>query len=120
MFKRKGNPKVLVCPNDSGRTRTTDFCAVDGHKCELLSGVDASETIPSSILCADRNLLVGGAVKSRLVQVANARVVAWGSRIHKNVGNVALADGSGFQMGNNTLQKALGKTGLATNRFAIP
>lgn len=62
-------PKIVVCPNDSGRKEATDFSPVniptgnnarvgfDDNKCiSYAVGMDARETEPSMILGSDRNI----------------------------------------------------------------
>jgi len=40
--------------------------------------------------------------------------------MHKNQGNVALADGSVQAFSSSRLQEVLSNTGVATNRLAMP
>jgi prepilin-type processing-associated H-X9-DG protein len=48
------------------------------------------------------------------------RPVAWHKLLHKEGGNVALADGSVMQVNTAQLRQHLTKTGDATNRVLFP
>ncbi len=77
-------PKIVLCPNDSGRKEATDFSPVtittganartgfDDNKCISYGvGMDARETEPSMILGCDRNL------RCTLTGVSNIPTNTW-------------------------------------------
>lgn len=114
------SPKVLTCPEDAKRQRVADFAVFGQQNLSYFLGIDAAETNAGSILVGDRNLTVSGMVTSGLVNITAPKTVSWGRTIHKQEGNIALADGSASQTTTEMLQRALRNSGMATNRFAVP
>lgn len=127
-------PKIVVCPEDDGkRKEASDFStnAAGGGQARVpfnqntnvsyFVGVDADETFPQSLLSGDRNLALSNRLVSTTMLSLNSNSpVGWTKATHKFAGNVVVADGSVLGMKNSALPEALSKTGLATNRLAIP
>ena len=116
------SPKVLLCPADKERpSRSSVFEGLSAKNISYLVGIDASETNGNSILIADRNVVLPGEDQpTGPLTIASWQAAQWSPRIHNQQGNIALADGSAWQTTQRSLEKALGNTGLATNRFAVP
>ena len=136
MSNELSTPKILVCPEDWGRTAATNFG--DDFNVSHISyfiGVDAGEDYPQRIMSGDDNFLFNGSlVKSGLLQYPTNTSIAWGPGRHGDVpahhfwtpkphgfvGNIGYADGSVAEVSTLGLQQAFIQSGLATNRLAIP
>ena len=119
-------PKAFYCSDDKKRSRTGDWNAFTNNShLSYFIGLDADETTPQSILSGDRNVTSPTIkpVKGVLNLTANDRV-EWTKAIHKEAGNIGLADGSAQQsttpMLNKQFQAALVSTTQAVHRIALP
>jgi len=118
-----GDPKLLICPQDAKRTPATSFSrGFNNDNVSYFVGLDVTnETNPQMFLSGDGNFTVGGVpIKSGLLQLWTNTPVAWAKARHKFVGNILFADGSVRQLTTDELQQTLQRTGIATNRLAIP
>ncbi len=133
MSNELSTPKVLVCPEDSGRQMATSFQCVlppafpystpltNDNNISYFVGVDASPSRPAMWLSGDANFAFEGApAKSGLQQVRNNASVAWVSPRHNGAGNICFPDGSVQQAKDSQLGALLMRTGVATNRLALP
>lgn len=119
-------PKVFVCQEDKKRSRTGDWGAFSNNShLSYFVGLDADETMPQTILSGDRNVISPTVkpVKGVLNITTNDRV-EWTKAIHKEAGNIGLADGSASQATSLQLSKqfqvALVSTTQAVHRLALP
>jgi prepilin-type processing-associated H-X9-DG protein len=115
--------KIFVCPDDPGRTFATNWNDLNNLHVSYFLGADASNDDDSAmILSGDDNLVVGGKpVASGLVNVSSNASLSWFGMRHKSHVNIGFADGSVEEVfTTNDLQWAFQRTGLATNRIAIP
>jgi hypothetical protein len=113
-------PILLICPSDK-RKAATNFASLQQRNVSYFVGLDAKEDQPQMLLAGDRNLAINGrAVPPGLVELTTNMTVSWTSEIHVHQGNVAVADGSVHQFSQTRLMDALGRTGQATNRLAVP
>jgi len=119
-------PKILWCPTDAGRTIATNFTTdFNNVKISYFVGLDADTNHPQAFLSGDDNFEIGGVpAKSGLMDLSSNTPVAWTAARHrnsgKNMGNIALSDGSVQSGSTADLQTRLRQTDLATNRLAIP
>jgi prepilin-type processing-associated H-X9-DG protein len=114
------NPKTLVCPQDTQRTRALDFSAFSNSNLSYFVGLDADEDKPERLLSGDRNI-TGGMLSNGFLRLLKTNTPAgWTPEMHKGVGNVALADGSVMQTIPDGLRQHLKKQGLPVIRLAIP
>jgi prepilin-type N-terminal cleavage/methylation domain-containing protein/prepilin-type processing-associated H-X9-DG protein len=134
MSNELSTPKILFCPSDRDPSRmmATDFLGMPSGSGKPIPfagdanlsyfvGVDATDVLPQMFLAGDDNLAINGVrLKSRVVAVASDAPISWTRDRHVNQGNIALADGSVQQFGQTKLQIAIGYTGVATNRLAMP
>jgi prepilin-type processing-associated H-X9-DG protein len=124
MSNELSTPKILICPADTARIAATAFFpGLANSNLSYLVGVDVTNDAanPQMIISGDCNFDIGGvAVKPGMLQLAASAPVTWAPAQHGFNGNIGLADGSVQQVSNPRLNVALGLTGLATNRFAIP
>jgi competence protein ComGC len=128
MSNELSSPKVLFCFNDTEHTFATNFS--DGFSAKNVSyfvGLDMSTNFSTAIFSGDANLEVGGTpVKPGLLRVKTGDAFGWTKQRHISCGNIGFTDGSVASLDSGSLfhqgglQKALGQTGVVTNRFAIP
>ena len=114
-------PKLLICPSDTARKPARTFDG--GFNIENISyfvGIDASDATPAALLFGDGNITNSAPPQNHILSMTTNDVFGWTDKLHNHQGNVGLADGSVQQYSDGGLRKALAKTGLATNRLAIP
>jgi hypothetical protein len=134
MSNELNTPKILFCPKetDPSRTMATLFGTAlsmgagwqipftNNLNLSYFVGVDASETYFNAFLCGDRNLTNGTLIKGGLIELTTNQLAGWTDTMHVHQGNVGLADGSVQSLTTSALREALKRTGLATNRLAMP
>ena len=135
MSNELSTPLLLNCSWDMAHIQTRSFAGLASSNISYFVGVDATNDMnPQMIISGDDNFEISGApVKSGLVQFTTNSNVAWTSGRHVPykehfwtstrgifLGNIGLADGSVQQVTTHGLQVMLQKTGLTTNRLAIP
>jgi competence protein ComGC len=131
MSNELNTPKILFCLYDTSRSRADYFKGVAAgppgsipfvanSNLSYFAGVDAADLHPESFLSGDRNITGGTSVKSGMLELTNSGTVKWTHDIHVDQGHVGLADGSVQVFGITQLRDALNRTGLATNRLAMP
>jgi prepilin-type N-terminal cleavage/methylation domain-containing protein/prepilin-type processing-associated H-X9-DG protein len=121
MSNELNNPKLLVCPEDKKRTVAVDFGTNFGRtNISYFLGLDADETFPRRLLSGDRNLTNGMKLKNGIMELATNQTMGWTMERHQGNGNVLFSDGSVQQLSAQGLKEAAAKTGLATNRLAMP
>ena len=125
MSNELSTPKVLVCPEDTGRYCATNFTTDLNHQTiSYFVSLDAEDKYPKMIISGDDNLEVNGIrVRPGILNLWTNTSVGWTTeRIGKfhGPGNIALADGSVSSTTTLAFQSALVNTGLATNRLVIP
>jgi prepilin-type processing-associated H-X9-DG protein len=132
MSNELNTPKILLCPKESNPKRkwATAFIAPAGPGATLLTpsnnisyfvGLDAEADRPQTILSGDDHFNIGK-VKPHpglLLMPTNA-AVAWRNERHPKQGYVAFADGSVHDLDTPGFRAAVIKTGIATNRLALP
>jgi hypothetical protein len=115
-------PKTISCPADN-RWAWVEWDALANTNISYLLGVDAADNKPNSILSGDRNIALEGKLLSGVVALGTNSPVTWTKAIHKNFGNLALADGSvsgSMQTDPEQLRQLLRDSGDATNLVAFP
>lgn len=133
MSNELSTAKILHCPQDREHKWAVNFdAALSASNLSYFIGPDVNESESQAIFSGDSNLqLAGTLLKPGLTTLTTSSDVTWDSTRHlteKNhfwnsqhpQGNIGLADGSAAQLGNAGLKLAIGSTGLATNRIAIP
>jgi prepilin-type processing-associated H-X9-DG protein len=135
MSNELSTPKILACPQDrstDGKVATTFASVLQGtvagvvpftndNQVSYFVGVDATETAPTMLLTGDRNLGVGVVpFKGGLHGVWTNAPVEWVKPRHGAGGNMGLADGSVEQVLTPRLREFLARSGVATNRLAMP
>ena len=134
MSNELNTPKVLICPQDTKRIPATSFSrGFNNDNVSYFVPLNADQTNPKMLLSGDDNFAIGGVpVKSGLLQLSTNAPIAWSSGRHvlhgshfwparyRFFGYILFADGSVQDLTTDDLKKALQRTGVATNRLAIP
>ncbi len=132
--KEIGSPRDLLCPADTSRTQAAldfesngsiDNFSSSNKQNSALSyfyGVDASETQPNMILAGDRNVSTNKLILSGLLNVTTNTPLKWTANMHKDAGNVVMADGSAQQLTTVKLREAIQWSEMSNSvqRFIIP
>ncbi|MBP9902275.1 MAG: type II secretion system protein [Verrucomicrobia bacterium] len=136
MSNELSTPKILICPEESNPKRVAAnafaLSVPPGSRSGLLPftptnnlsyfvGLDADEVKPETIISGDDNFTVGKVrpIPGLLLLDTNSPVT-WTKGRHEYGGNIGLADGSVQSFSTPAFRAALIKTGIATNRLAMP
>ncbi len=119
MSNELSTPVVLVCPSDN-RKPVKNWAGFSNSNVSYFVGIDACSQFPQMFLEGDRNIAGGTRRPNGIVELTTNDVVSWAPGLHKESGNVGLADGSVQQFTISHLQEALRNTGAETNRLALP
>ena len=148
MSNELGTPRVVVCPSDSNPTRVqaTNWTQVvygngkvpggagyAGNKAvSYLIGLDAQDTMPMTILAADRNITNDAPTKVVFpIQANGIYAKLWTNHTfkagagftkdtHQNAGDLVLGDGSVQQATSARLKEMLKNSGDDNNYVSIP
>lgn len=136
MSNELNTPKLLVCPDENNRRRVPAvvFSPVYSqnrsvsvivfsptNNISYFVGLDANDTKPHEILAGDDHFQVAGKTsKPGLFLLSTNAPVEWRNERHPKQGNIAMADGSVQSFSTPAFRDALVKTGIATNRLAMP
>ena len=120
MSNELSDPRVIICPADN-RSAATNFKVLSNTNLSYFVGLDADETQPTMLLGGDRNLVFNGiAVRPGVLTLLTTNQVEWSGTIHKQGGNVLMADGSVQEVTDSNLQSLLVNSGTNVNRLAVP
>jgi prepilin-type N-terminal cleavage/methylation domain-containing protein len=122
MSNELATPKVLICPQDTGRHYATNFTTdLNNQTISYFVSLDANDKYPQMIISGDDNLDVNGVrVRPGIFNLWTNASVGWTKERHDGRGNVALSDASVQPTTALALQSAFVNTGTATNRLVIP
>jgi type II secretory pathway pseudopilin PulG len=122
MSNELSTPKILVCTEDSAHFATNLFSDLTNTNISYFVGIDVTNDLnPNLIISGDANFEIGGMpVKSGLSEMSSGPPVRWSATRHITYGYIGLADGSVQSANNSSLTNWFQRTGLATNRLAIP
>jgi len=114
-------PGVLICPADDLHTvAATNFNSFNNSNLSYFIGLDAINADPQSVLSGDCNITNGTPIKNELLELTTNRPAGWTADTHKQVGNIALSDGSVQQVSITGLRMGLLNAGVSTNHFQMP
>jgi prepilin-type processing-associated H-X9-DG protein len=112
-------PRSVICPTDR-RSFATNWTTLRNSNISYFVGLDAVDVRPNSILSGDRDIAESGQLLRGTAHLTTNRPVAWHKLLHKEGGNIALADGSVSQTTTTTLRPLLANTGDTNNRVLFP
>ena len=121
MSNELSNPKILICPWDAHRTSLAVFSNFNNSHLSYFISADADQDRPQMFLAGDRNLTTNGSAVpgGGLCVLQTNMELGWTAQMHKNVGNILLADGSAQELVGAQLRAAARNSG-STNRLAMP
>ncbi len=113
-------PKILVCRAERTRKAAVDFASLANSNVSYFVGLDAHEGDPQQILSGDRDL-TGGVLRAGFLLTLTPRSpVSWSRDLHKEGGNIGLADGSVQQMTDANARRQIANLTNASFRLAFP
>ena len=110
---------ILVCPTDT-RSRAVNWNELTTTNLSYFVGLDARDTKPEMVLTGDRNLALDDQLLSGVVPLGTNSSVAWTKDMHRQSGNIGLADGSVQQVTTELLRQQLKNSGDTTNLLVFP
>ena len=130
-------PKILFCPWDNNRQRFmadvfassnpqnqggSEFFFSPSNNISYFVGLDANSGKPQQILSGDDHFQVAGKTPTPgLFLLSTNALIKWKSGRHGDEqANIVFADGSLLSVTNSGFRAVLAKTGIATNRLALP
>jgi prepilin-type processing-associated H-X9-DG protein len=122
MSNELATPKILYCPADSARVCANSFFGLANSNVSFFVGMAVTnDANPQLILSGDSDFEIGGKpVRAGLLSLWANDPVAWSATRHGHSGNLGLADGSVQSVTTASLPGYFVRTGVATNRLAIP
>jgi hypothetical protein len=121
LLNELSTPKILLCPEDKKKKEAASFTNFSGKNISYFASLTAKETLPTAFLAGDRNLMTNGVpVSPGLLTLTTNLAIGWTKELHKEQGDVTMADGSVQQMSNSRLNQSVKDQNLATNYLAIP
>ncbi len=122
-------PKILHCPSDPSKQTARDFEGGPGSLQLLKDGAvsyaigsSAGKDKPGMHLAGDRNLIGKenqgcgpAALTAGVTQLAPTENPRWDDTIHRNAGNMVMADGSAQQLTQDGLAQAMSSSGDTRN-----
>jgi hypothetical protein len=119
MSNELGSPRVVLCPADT-RLPANDFgSSLSNSNVSYFVALDVVDDQPQMLLAGDRNITNGLPPRNGILTLATNSVVGWAHELHKDSGQVLLADGSVQRTSTPLLRQILRNSG-GTNRLAIP
>lgn len=116
MSNELSTPAVLLCPEESRRSRATNFTTdLANSKISYFVGVDAVQTNLDRFLSGDRNLTNDLAPIKGMVVLPPKSSAHWTAELHKRKGNLLFPDGSVLCVSNPIF-----KTPDSLNRLSVP
>ena len=112
-------PKAVICPSDK-RVAATNWTSFANENVSYFVGLDAHDTKPNMLLAGDRNLGREGKLLTGVVALGTNSPPTWTKEMHRENGNIGLADGSVQQMTTELLRQQLRNSGDATNLLVFP
>lgn len=123
MSNELSTSKVLICRaeySSSGITAATNWTDLNNSNISYFVGVDAQQTSPRMILAGDHNITNALAVQNGIFPLVTNQLAGWTAEIHKNRGNILLADGSVQLTYAPKLRELIKNSGVSTNRLQMP
>lgn len=119
MSNELGSPRFVLCPADT-RLPANDFASsFSNSNVSYFVAVDMADAQPQMLLGGDRNITNGLQPRNGILTLTTNSVVGWTHELHKDSGQVLLADGSVQRTSTPLLRQILRNSG-GTNRLAMP
>lgn len=118
-------PKIVHCFEDKERTRAPQWESFTNNShLSYFVGLEANEVLPQTILSGDRDLVSNVQPVGGILTLSTNDYLKWSKRIHKEQGNIGLADGSATQASETILKRQLQSLFQSTSqpvfRLALP
>jgi hypothetical protein len=120
MSNELSTPRILACPTDSQRQRTTRWGTFSNVNISYFVNVNSDETNPQMFLSGDRNVSGGALSNGFMLTLASTSGVTWAKSMHVSFGNIGMADGSAARFNAATLQTHVSSMGTNVMRLALP
>lgn len=122
MSNELSTPRILVCPQHLTSVGKHDFGGLANSNVSYFISADMTNDVnPQMIFAGDSDLMLGGKLlPPGLATLGTNAPVTWSGTRHPKSGNLALADGMVEITTAFRLRDYLQKTGLVTNRLALP
>ena len=136
MSNELARPKILFCPQETNRRRVqanvfahstprqrgdAEVVFTPTNNISYFVGLDANSGKPHEMLAGDDHFQVAGKTPTPgLFLLPTNAPVMWRDERHRKQGNILFADGSVLGLTNSGFHDVLAKTGIATNRLAMP
>jgi hypothetical protein len=111
---------VLICPADFRQSAQNFGPGFSNTSISYFVGVDAREDRPEMLLAGDRNITNGMPLKDGILELTTNSNAGWTHELHNGQGNVLLSDASVQGWDTLSLRKGIQKSGVVTNRLAMP
>lgn len=108
----------IVCPQDT-RQAAASWESLANTNVSYFFGLDSNLKLPVSILAGDRNITSNSRV---ILQTSQSVPPTWIKSVglHGDKGHLLFGDGHVEEVDSAGLSNAIQRTGIATNRFAVP
>jgi prepilin-type processing-associated H-X9-DG protein len=108
----------IVCPQDT-RQAAASWENLANTNVSYFFGLDSKPNLPMSIVAGDRNITPTSSV---ILQASQSAPPSWIKSIglHGDKGHLLFGDGHAEELDSAGLSNAVQRTGIATNRFAVP
>ena len=113
-------PVIIVCPEDSGIPRATNFASLQNSNNSYFVGIDSKQERPTMILAGDKGIQNGSTHQNGFLNLTSNLKTVWLGGPHDRIGNLCMADGSVNQSDSKRLSQIVKETGDPTNRIALP
>lgn len=135
MSNEVSTPKILLCPQDAERRpAATNFSESLKTHISYFISLDATVNSQKALLSGDDHFVISGTrAKPGVLNLLSNTPVLWNVTRHaaynrrfwtptrnKYAGNIGIGEGSVWEVNSDELQSTIKRTGLVTNRLAIP
>lgn len=109
---------LLICPQDT-RQQAASWESLANTNVSYFVGIDSKSDLPTSILGGDRNITP---LSNVILKANESAPLNWIKSVglHGDKGHLIFGDGHVEELDSPGLDNAIQRTGIATNRFAIP
>jgi len=113
-------PTVLFCVAEASWTPSTNFAFLNNSNISYFINLNAEKTNSQVLLSGDRNITNGTLIENGILKLTANHAAGWTDELHNRCGNILLADGSVLKVTRVSLQDAIAKGPVVTNRLLMP